>query len=386
MFDSTGVELKFNQLSGGEREIAFLIGQLERFALRRGLLLIDEPELHLNNDLIRGWIGFLKGTVEVGQIWLATHSLEVVEVVGAESTFLIERDEESRTARKVSPLSARPLLSSLSRSVGSPAFSISNDSFIWVEGEEAIGERERYRNLCGGLPRVRFLEAGPCNEVVRRVTALTQIGKSSSENIRVGGIVDFDWRGDDDRRALQERGIFVLSVHEIENLFLHPETLRAVQSELGRDPTPVDRLVAEASDRRAGLWIFGAARAVPALRDLPPPCRAVRERVASLGWTDFSSSTGLAQEIADLDEGLDKNQKLALREEILRSKSKYAKMKSGNDLWRRCQGKEVLRQIYHPLGFADQDACEKTIIAYWLRNMDKRPAELLKIVKYVKNV
>jgi hypothetical protein len=47
VFDSAGTELTYQNLSGGEREIAFLVGQIERFQLRRGLLLIDEPELHL---------------------------------------------------------------------------------------------------------------------------------------------------------------------------------------------------------------------------------------------------------------------------------------------------------------------------------------------------
>ena len=53
LFDTTGLELSFDQLSGGEREIAFLIGQIDRFGLRQGLFLLDEPELHLNADLIR---------------------------------------------------------------------------------------------------------------------------------------------------------------------------------------------------------------------------------------------------------------------------------------------------------------------------------------------
>lgn len=47
LFDTTGLELTFDQLSGGEREIAFLIGQVDRFGLRQGLFLLDEPELHL---------------------------------------------------------------------------------------------------------------------------------------------------------------------------------------------------------------------------------------------------------------------------------------------------------------------------------------------------
>ena len=97
LFDSAGLELPFSRLSGGEREIAFLVGQIERFQLRRGLLLIDEPELHLNPDLLRNWLAFLRDTVKQGQVWIATHSLEAVEVAGPTSTFVFERDPGSRT-------------------------------------------------------------------------------------------------------------------------------------------------------------------------------------------------------------------------------------------------------------------------------------------------
>ena len=116
-FDFTGIPLTFDRLSGGEREIAFLIGQIERFGLRKGLLLVDEPELHLNYDLLRSWIGFLKSTVEDGQIWLATHSLEVVEATGQEATVLLERDDATRAVVAATPLSARPIVATLSRAV-----------------------------------------------------------------------------------------------------------------------------------------------------------------------------------------------------------------------------------------------------------------------------
>ena len=86
LFDSAGIDINFDQLSGGEREISFLIGQIERFQLRTGLMLLDEPELHLNPDLVRAWIAYLRDTVGDGQVWLATHSLEAVEVAGPDAT------------------------------------------------------------------------------------------------------------------------------------------------------------------------------------------------------------------------------------------------------------------------------------------------------------
>jgi predicted ATPase len=188
-FDSTGIPLTFDQLSGGEREIAFLVGQIERFGLRRGLLLVDEPELHLNYDLLRAWIGFLKGSVEEGQIWLATHSLEVVEVTGQDATIILQRDESTRRVTGATALSQQPVVATLSRAIGSPAFSISNLAFVLIEGEEEIGERERFRLLCDIPPHVRFLESGSCKEVVRRIAGLKDLGSGPIKMIPKAGLV-----------------------------------------------------------------------------------------------------------------------------------------------------------------------------------------------------
>lgn len=227
LFDSTGIPLQFHQLSGGEREIAFLTGQIERFGLRRGLLLVDEPELHLNNDLLRKWIRFLKNTVEQGQIWLASHSIEVVEVTGQASTFVLERNPTTGKVLNAKPIGERPVLATLSRALGSPAFSVSNLSFVYVEGEETIGERERFQLLCSDIPDVRFLEGGNCRNVIQKVTGLRDLSRASGEQLRAGGIVDRDHRPPAEVERLRAEGVYVLDVHEVENLFLHPESVRA---------------------------------------------------------------------------------------------------------------------------------------------------------------
>lgn len=227
LFDTTGLELSFNQLSGGEREIAFLIGQIDRFGLRKGLFLLDEPELHLNADLIRTWVAYLTGTVETGQVWLATHSLEAVEAAGLHATFVLERNEETRKVDSLARLDTRPVLSALSRAVGTPAFSISQLLFVFVEGEEGVGEREFFRKLAGLPQSVRFMECGSCNEVVRRVTDIKALANEAEAGIRIGGVVDRDFRSEADATALtRDHGVFVLPVHEAENFFLHPVMLR----------------------------------------------------------------------------------------------------------------------------------------------------------------
>ena len=234
LFDTTGLGLTFDQLSGGEREIAFLVGQIDRFGLRNGLFLLDEPELHLNADLIRVWITYLTSTVATGQIWLATHSLEAVEAAGQKATFVLERNEATRKVDSVARLDTRPVLSALSRAVGTPAFSISQLLFVFVEGEEGVGERERFRKLAG-LPQTSAFGCGSCNEVLRRVMSIRAIAREAEAGIRIGGVVDWDFRSDADSNALNhDHGVFVLPVHKVENYFLHPGTLSVLLQQNGR--------------------------------------------------------------------------------------------------------------------------------------------------------
>jgi predicted ATPase len=382
-FDSTGTPLSFDQLSGGEREIAFLIGQIERFSLRKGLLLVDEPELHLNYDLLRSWIGFLKDSVEEGQIWLATHSLEVVEVTGQDATFLLERNDRSRRVTAARPISSQPIVATLSRAVGSPAFSIANLAFVLIEGEEEIGERERFRLLCDIPHHVRFLEAGSCKEVIRRIDGLRDLALASDQTIRIGGIVDGDWRSKQEREELAKQGLFVLGVHEVENFFLEPVTLRELMLQMGQDSSGVDDLLVATADRRAGSWIFDAARTDRMFREYPEPSKAVRELVHKVSWADFADPENRCEEIAAAHGGLDEQQRKHLRNHLVARAKVYARKREDGELWQVCEGKEVFRSLVPRLGFADEDAGERAITAIWARRPELLPTELADLRAYI---
>jgi len=385
-FDSTGIPLTFDQLSGGEREIAFLVGQIERFGLKRGLLLVDEPELHLNYDLLRAWIGFLKNSVEEGQIWLATHSLEVVEVTGQDATVILSRDDQTRRVTGAAPLSQQPVIATLSRAIGSPAFSISNLAFVMIEGEEEIGERERFRILCDIPAHVRFLEAGSCKEVIRRIESLRGLAAASDQQIRIGGVIDQDWRTKGEQEELAGQGLFVLGVHEVENFFLHPPTLTEFLTMIGGDPQQVQPVLLASADRRAGTWIFDAARTDRKFRDYPEPSKAVRELVHSLTWADFGSVETKCEEIAIVHGGLKQAEVAALTNHLVVRARIYARKREDGDLWRTCEGKEIFRSILPHLRLTDEDAGERAITAVWMRRPDLVPDELHALRTYIRSL
>lgn len=73
----TGETHDINELSSGEKEVLYGYLRLRNAAPRNSVLLLDEPELHLNPRLIRGLPRFYQkhlGEAFGNQIWLITHS------------------------------------------------------------------------------------------------------------------------------------------------------------------------------------------------------------------------------------------------------------------------------------------------------------------------
>jgi hypothetical protein len=124
-------------LSGRRARDHLSHGQVERFQLRLGLLLLDEPELHLNSELLRTWLSYLRNSVEDGQVWIGTHALEAVEAAGLGSSFFYSDQETVSFVR-------RPRYGIRLRSALSPAPSLACSRFVLVEDERLARERERF--------------------------------------------------------------------------------------------------------------------------------------------------------------------------------------------------------------------------------------------------
>lgn len=85
---SSGARHDLDELSAGEKEILYGYLRIRNSAPKFSIILLDEPELHLNPRLIRGLPQFYKknlGQALGNQIWLVTHSDALLrEVVGRE--------------------------------------------------------------------------------------------------------------------------------------------------------------------------------------------------------------------------------------------------------------------------------------------------------------
>jgi hypothetical protein len=174
---------------------------------------------------------------------------------------------------------AHARLSALATAVGAPAFSLYRRRFVYIEGDRETGERERFFRICGAVEVNRFIEGGSAAEVVRRVADISRLAEETDEQLRVGGVIDRDFRTNSQVSQLREQApVCVLECLEVENLFLHRANIATLLAQGGRDPEGAADAIRQASDRYAGMWILQRA----ALRSDLTTCRSIRERLYNL--------------------------------------------------------------------------------------------------------
>lgn len=378
---SGDIDIDFQGLSGGEREVLFLCGQINRLRLTKGILLIDEPELHLNPDLIRRFLSLIQETSGDGQLWLATHSYEAIEAAGASSTFVMESTASGTTLRS---LQDQPVVETLASVLGRAGFGLSNTTFIIVEGsKESIRERQRFAELVGHPQDLVFADIGEGKRDVKRMLdGLLSIAQASEEQLRVKAIVDADFDSlesvsDDEPRLYQ------LSVHEIENLFLHPASLAAAVSNVASKDEPWDfeALIRERFAAMAGRWIWHRIqyrrndewKRQQGKLDAADRCGQLLLRIS---WDDIQrSKMDLLRDIKGIDE--------AMARELRSEMGTFPRLLSSPDLWKHCFGKEMLKHIASVVGFSDHEMLERAVINAWDEKRAARPQELVDLRKFL---
>lgn len=381
LFDSSGQGLPFSALSGGEREIAFVLGQIERFQLRQGLLMIDEPELHLNPDLVRRWIAYLRDTVESGQLWISTHSMEAAEVAGNDATYVLKRDPESRDVTQVSRVSKEPVLRILSSAVGSPAFSIEDRVFIFVEGERHRGERERFFRIVGESNELRFMEGGSCNSVLNKLDTIEALGSEAGYSLRIAGVVDRDFKTNSEVQTIERKSnVFVLPCHEVENFFLSIDPLRIVAQQSGIE-SDIETQVAAIFDDMAGQWVL--ERACYRVEDIPKPVdRSVRKFAGDCRWSAITADKrAFVRELAAKQEELKSHS--GFRHSVQESVDEFDKLRNQGDLWKFIMGKEALGRLPPCLGLTSTDVLEAHVLGVWRSNPDTVPPGVEQLRRFI---
>ena len=222
-----------DQLSSGEQEVLGLSYFVRRLSARGGVLLIDEPELHLHPSLQRTLFSALEATADRAQVWIATHSprlitatpldaiIHAVPAAGKGTNQTSRASDETDRLRLLDDLGVHPI----------EAFQ--SDALLVLEGTTdplQIGaflplELGRSATVIGG-------DATGVETVVKSMNA-------ADLPIPHIGIRDRDYLTDAEATALEKKipNLFVWSLRSVENEILSPPLISKTLQRAGAPMT-----------------------------------------------------------------------------------------------------------------------------------------------------
>lgn len=262
----SGEEHDINELSSGEKEVLYGYLRLRNSTPKNSTILLDEPELHLNPGLLRGFPDFYHrhlGREHGNQLWLVTHSDTLLRQAVGNLNYSVYHMTSASTEPDISnqalPVTADDDLErAMVDLVGDLATYRPQGKVVLFEGggDTEIDVLITQRLFPDFAKKVNLISGG--NK--RRVRDLYEVLSSTAE--RVGMARRFYAITDKDTAAYEvpNRGTHHLSwnVYHIENYLLEPRFVRAAAAALlGQDAFQSDDDVVQALRSAAELLVPG---------------------------------------------------------------------------------------------------------------------------------
>lgn len=208
-----GSRYSATEMSDGERAVLYLIAQV--LSIREGkTIIIDEPELHLHPSIMNKlWLALEEYRPDCLFIYI-THDIEFASLHQDSKkiwvkSFNIENNVKKWEYEELKHQDSFPedlLLEVLG----------GRKNVLFVEGEKQSYDTQLYQKL---YPEFFVIPCGGCEKVIERVKSLNEI-EIFNKTYKAYGIIDRDFRPENELQYLKEKNIFALNVAEVENLFL----------------------------------------------------------------------------------------------------------------------------------------------------------------------
>ncbi len=222
-----------NDLSSGEKEILFGYLRLRNNAQRQSIILLDEPELHLNPKLIQGLPQFYEkyvGTDLDNQIWTVTHSdaflREAISSSGTKVLHMRESALDTPRQNQILEITGRKEEeNAILELIGDIAGYRPGGKVVVFEGEDSEFDKRMTAKLFPNFDRKMNFVSGGNKATVRRLHEV--LDSQSDEGGRLTfSIVDKDDTGSED--VDESRGMYTWDVYHIENYLLAPKYILEV--------------------------------------------------------------------------------------------------------------------------------------------------------------
>ena len=230
-----------NELSSGEKEVLFGYLRLRNSAPRYSVILLDEPELHLNPALIRGLPQFYHRNLGLelnNQIWLVTHSdaflREAVGHAGVRVLHMQYASAHELTENQVHEIKAGEEVEAIViELVGDLAAYRPGAKVVFFEGENSDFDLKMVSRFFPDLEkRMNFISGGTKYRVEMLHRTLERSILAGNIPIKVYSVVDRDSElaGSTDGEF---RRHFSWDVYHIENYLLEPTFICEALKQIG---------------------------------------------------------------------------------------------------------------------------------------------------------
>ncbi|MCP4251261.1 MAG: AAA family ATPase [bacterium] len=333
--DTPGGSIDIDDLSGGEKEVLNLFVRFHQLHPHHAVILLDEADAHLHPDLERRYLDVLRRLGKNNQMWITTHSPEMMIGAGAESLYTVVKEPQQEAGNQfVRVTDDETLYDSLCELMGSRGIVSFNQRIVFIEGRESSADCEIYERLYPpGQHNVSFVPAGD-SATVRGIAERVNAVLSSSITFQdYYSIVDGDIERPDNPGVPGNR-LYKLPVYHVENFLLDATAVWAALRDLLASSCPYQTVQdAEAKLKRIVLTDAHLKAYAKALLDA---------RIAKLA-KDVTDALYRGQSPPDT--------KLPTFDHMKGEATTALGQAIVDGTWRsRCKGREVLKALAHEHG------------------------------------
>lgn len=286
-------DIDLDDMSAGEKEVLNTFIRFHQLRPQNAVILFDEADAHLHPDLERRYLEVLRELGKGNQLWLTTHSPEMMIAAGKSALYTVLKEPPAGGGNQFVQVSTTDALhETLCEVMGSRGLVSFNQRIIFIEGDESSTDRHVYERFYPpGQFNVTFVPAGNSATVRKTAERVNELLTAGIGFQQYFSIVDADI----DRAIPAPEGgrLHRLPVYHVENLLLDENAILEATRDLLADKCPYTSPIAVAVEMRSLLL---------SETHLKPYARALQDaRLAQLA-KQFSTAiySGQPQQAADV--------------------------------------------------------------------------------------
>lgn len=225
---NSGSEYHGKEMSDGERVALYLMGQC-LVAPPGSIFIVDEPEIHLHTSIMQSLWNKLEEAKQDCLFIYITHDLGFASTrIGSTNIWVKQFDGGNSWLWDFVPDVDEFPETLLLELMGN------RRTLVFVEGEKGGKDHAIYQSV---FRNYNVVPRNGCQKVIDSVKAMS-INKAF-HHVNVFGIIDRDYRSEEEIEGLCKINIHAIDVAEIENILLNESTLRVVANNQLMDPDEV---------------------------------------------------------------------------------------------------------------------------------------------------